>query len=86
MADPRIDWIKRKTIFGLDVEGDAFDELLARDEGQFGADLTKFLDTRENPECVVMFYGEKRMIEVPVEVEAPAQDEDIDVIAEEGEG
>ena len=69
MDDPRIEWIKDKVNFALDVtDPQIFEDLLNKDGGATERTIAKFLnESPEDGQSAILFY--KEIVEEDIEVE-----------------
>ena len=77
MDDPRIEWIRDKVFLALDIaEGEVFDDMLNRDDGENEREIAKFLnETPEEHTAALLFYKIEREEEEEVEVECGMEDQ-----------
>jgi len=75
MSDTRLNWIKQRLYYLLNITDNAvFNELLERDVGKFKEELLRYLtQTRDGSEIALLFYKVSREEEERVEVEIESE-------------
>ena len=71
MDDPRIEWLRDRVFYALNIQDpEVFEDLLNREDGEPERDIAKFLnETPEDDKSALLFYKIVQEEEEEVEVE-----------------